>query len=258
MQMLTNEKVLEDLRLWLLGLLPEQESRSLEERLITDSELYEELFIVEEELIDEYIAGRLRADERAAFESYFMNSPERQEQFRIANALSVYIGDAKETESSAEVMLPEPVYAKANQPRFRWPLGVMALAAAAVVIVAMVWVPGILQPVSPGRSLSVMLTPGGQTREGGTVQRITIPPETDTLELDLKLTRNDFQKYRATLLNSEGGTVQVNENLTGPTLRVYVRTQQTPPGEYQLKVDGVNAEGSFESVDSYRFIVQAR
>src|SRR5204863_7336470 len=31
-------------------------------------------------------------NERTAFESYFMNSAERQEQFRIANALKIYIG----------------------------------------------------------------------------------------------------------------------------------------------------------------------
>lgn len=240
--MLTNEKAL-DLRPWLLGLLPEQESRSVEERLITDSELYEEVFIVEEELIDDYIAGRLSADERAAFESYFMNSPERQEQFRIANALRVYIGDAKDTESSAEV-------------RSRWPFAAISLAAAALVIVALVWLAVSLQPGGTGKSLSVVLTPGGQTREGGTVQRITIPPGTDTLELDLRLTRNDFQKYRATLLNSEGGTVQISENLTGPTLRVSVGTQQTPPGEYQLKVDGLNPNGTFESADSYRFSIK--
>ena len=237
--MLTNEKAQEDLRLWLLGLLPEQESQSLEERLITDSELYDELFIVEEELIDGYIAGQLSADERSAFESYFMNSPDRQEQFRIANALRVYIGDAKETESTTEV-------------KSRWPFAAMSLVAAAVVIAALVWT---WQPASTGKSLSVVLTPGGQTREGGTVQRITIPPDTDTLDLDLKLTRNDFQQYRATLLNSDGGTVQIHENLSGPTLRFSVRTQQTPAGEYQLKVDGRNADGTFESADSYRFTV---
>ena len=240
--MLTNEKAQVDLRLWLLGLLAEQESRSLEERLITDSELYHELFIVEDELIDDYIAGRLSADERSAFESYFMNSPERQEQFRIANALRVYIGDAKETESSEEV-------------KRRWPFAAMSLAAAALVIAALVWLAVSLQPGGTGKSLSVVLTPGGQTREGGTVQRITIPPDTDTLDLDLKLTRNDFQKYRATLLNSDGGTIQINENLSGPTPRFSVKTQQTPPGEYQLKMDGVNADGTFESADSYRFIV---
>jgi hypothetical protein len=240
--MQTNERALEELRLWLLGLLPEQESRSMEERLITDSELYEEVFIVEEELIDDYIAGRLSADERSAFESYFMNSPERQEQFRIANALRVYIGDAKETES--------PVAVKS-----RWPFASMALAAAAVVIVALVWLAVTLQPARTGKSLGVVLTPGGQTREGGTVQRITIPPDVDTLDLDLKLTRNDFQKYRATLLNADGGAIQINDNLSGPTLRVSVRTKQTPPGEYQLKVDGLNSNETFESADSYRFII---
>lgn len=251
--MLTDDKVLEDLRRWLLGLLPEQESRVLEERLIIDSELYEELFIVEEELIDDYIAGRVSAAERAAFQSYFMNSPERQEQFRIANALRVYIGDTKETEPPAEVT--PAVYANVSQSRSRWPLASISLLAAALVIVAMVWFAVRLQPASTGRSMSVVLTPGGQTREGGTVQRITIPPDTDTLELDLKLTRNDFQKYRATLLNSDGSAVQINDNLSGPTPRVSVKTQQTPPGEYQLKVDGLNADGSFESTDSYRFIV---
>ena len=242
--MLTNEKTLEDLRLWLLGLLPEQESRSLEERLITDSELYDEVFIVEEELIDDYIADRLSADERKAFESFFMNSPERQEQFSIANALRVYIGDAKETETQS---LPEV--------KRRWPFAAISLAAAALVIVALVWLAVSLRPGSTGRSLSVVLTPGGQTRESGTVQRIAIEPGTDSLDLNLKLTRNEYQKYRATLLNSDGGTIQINDNLSGPTPLVSIRTQQLPPGEYQLKVDGLNANGTFESADSYRFIV---
>ena len=238
--MLVNEKALEELRLWLLGLSSEQESRSFEERLITDSELYEEVFIVEEELIDDYIAGRLSADERKAFESYFMNSPERQEQFRIANALRVYIGDAKVTEPVMEV-------------KRRWPFAAMSLAAAAVVIAALVWI----WPGTTGKSYNVVLTPGGQTREGGIAQQqITIPPDTDTLDLDLKLTRNDFQKYRATLLNSDGGTIQTTDNLTGPTLRFSVKAQQTPPGEYRLKVDGINADGTSESADSYRFSVK--
>jgi hypothetical protein len=237
---LTNEKAVAEVRPWLLGLLPEQESRSLEERMITDSGLYEEVFIVEEELIDDYIAGRLSVDERKAFESYFMNSAERQEQFRIANALRVYIGDAKKIESATEV-------------RRRWPFAAMSLAAAAVVIAALVW----LQPGGIGKSYSVVLTPGGPTRDSGPApQQITIPPDTDTLELDLKLTRNDFQKYRATLLNADGGTIQTTDNLTGPTPRFSVRTQQTPPGDYQLKVDGVNPNGTFESADSYRFSIK--
>ena len=168
-----------------------------------------------------------------------MNSPERQEQFRIANALRVYIGDAKVTEPVTDV-------------KRRWPFAAMSLAAAAVVIAALVWI----WPGSTGKSYNAVLTPGGQTREGGTAQQqITIPAGTDTLELDLKLTRNDFQKYRATLLNSEGGTIQIKE-LTGPTLRFSVRTQQIPSGEYQLKVDGINPNGTSESADSYRFSIK--
>jgi anti-sigma factor RsiW len=266
--MQTDETVQEDLKQWLLGLLPQQESHSMEERLITDAALYEELFIVEDELIDDYLAGRLSANEREAFESYFMNSPERQEQFRIANALRVYIDDSKQDVSNPQLAKPPPhesSLAPATPADRRWgffrkPIAAVSLAAAALLVVTFAWLALSLRSPSSGNSLSVFLTPGVQTREGGSVQTVTLPPGTESLQLHLRLTRNDFQKYRATLVNSEGNVVQTSENLSplsdagGPTIQFSVRAGQLPPGEYRLKLDGV-AGGTFESADSYRFVV---
>jgi len=259
--MQTDKTVQEDLRRWLLGVLPQQESNALEERLITDTALYEELLIVEDELIDEYLAGGLTADEREAFDSYFMNSPERQEQFRIANALRFYIDESKEDVSNRQLANATPVkLADHRRAWFRMPVAAVSLAAAAVLVVALVWLAPSLRSPSSGNSLSVFLTPGGQTREGGSVQTITVPPRTEFLQLHLRLARNDFQTYRATLVNSEGNVVQTTENLRplsedrGPTIQLSVRAKQTPPGEYQLKLDGF-AGGKFESADSYRFVI---
>jgi hypothetical protein len=258
--MQTDKTVQEDLRRWLLGLLPQQESQSLEERLITDTALYEELLIVEDELIDEYLAGGLTADEREAFESYFMNSPERQEQFRIASALRFYIDESKQDVSNQQFVNAAPVkLADHRRAWFRMPVAAVSLAAAAVLVVALVWLAPSLRSPS-GNSLSVFLTSGVQTRESGSVQTITVPPGTEFLQLHLRLARNDFQTYRATLVNSEGNVVQTTENLrpsagnTEPTIQLSVRAKQTPPGEYQLKLDGF-AGGKFESADSYRFVV---
>ena len=269
--MQTDETVQEDLRRWLLGLLPQQESHSLEERLVTDSALYEELLIVEDELIDAYLAGGLAATERDAFESYFMNSTERQEQFRIANALRVYIKDSKVEVSDqqlANAQPHEPSLPPAKVIARRWglfqrPVTAVFAAAAALLIVTFVWLAVSLRSPSSGNSLSLFLTPGGQTREGGSVQMINLPPGTAFLQLHLRLTRNDYQKYRVTLVNSDGNVIQTNENLIpvaeggGTTIQFSVRAEHTPPGEYQLKLDGV-AGGRFESADSYRFIVIAQ
>ena len=258
--MQTEKTVQEDLRRWLLGLLPQQESQSLEERLITDTALYEELLIVEDELIDDYLAGGLTASEREAFDSYFMNSPERQEQFRIANALRLYIDESKQDVSNQQFANAAPVKAADRRwTLFRTPVAAVSLAAAVLLVVALVWLALSLHSPSSGNSLSVILTPGGQTREGGSVQTVIVPPGTEFLQLHLRLARNDFQTYRATLVNSEGNVVQTTENLrpsagTEPTIQLSVKAEQTPPGEYQLKLDG-SAGGKFESADSYRFVV---
>lgn len=260
MAMQTEEKLHGDIRQWLLGLLPQQESYSLEELLITDAALYEELHIVEDELIDEYLGGTLTTNEREAFESYFINSPERQEQFRIANALKVYIDDSKQDASDSPPLESSVAPAESRWTPFRKAIAVVSMAAAVLLIVVLGWYLLLVGSPSPSNSLSVILTPAVQTRAGGPVQTVRVPLGTRYLHLQLKLARNDYQKYRVTVVNSDGNVVQANENLTpstdtgGPAVQFYVSASQMPPGEYQLKLDGV-ADGKFESADGYRFVV---
>src|SRR5436190_20781993 len=139
----TDQNVSSDLKLWLLGLLPEQQSQFLEQRLITDELFYEELFIVEDELIDDYLAGKLTDNQRTAFESYFMNSAERQEQFRIANALKTYIGGDTKLDPSIQTR-PDTSHNKPGAAVFHWmfsskPIPTISLVAASLFICALVW-----------------------------------------------------------------------------------------------------------------------
>jgi CHAT domain-containing protein len=60
----------------------------LELRLLTDASYSEELDIVENELIDQYLEGALSHEERAQFELNCLNTPERKEKLRFATALS--------------------------------------------------------------------------------------------------------------------------------------------------------------------------
>lgn len=271
----------EDIRRYLLGLLPQERQQPLEERLLTDNRLFEELLIVEDELIDQYLAGALTERERGEFEAHFMNAPERQQQVRFANAFRrSYVAGKSAVAGEASAEEPPVESAPVNEPGrqrlslLSWP-GVRrnpvltySLAAAALVLVCGVsWiaVTSLRPHEEPRQVISlIMLTPGGTTRGGGDVQQVVIPAGTDAVRLRLRLAAGEFQSYQTTLLTADGDTVATSVNLKPERadgvqfVGVSVPAQNMPPGDYQLLLTGVNPDGSSESADSYRFKVLAR
>ena len=79
------------IRRYLLGLLAEEQSRHVEERLLTDDEFHEELSLSEDELIDDYLSGDLTPAERESFAAHFLSAPERQRKLSFARALRKYV-----------------------------------------------------------------------------------------------------------------------------------------------------------------------
>jgi CHAT domain-containing protein len=98
-----------DLRRYLLGLLPEGAAlRELEERLLDDADFQEETVRAESALIDEYVMGALPADEIAAFEGHFLAHPTRREQLRLARALRAYAQENAPQAQTAPAVAPAP------------------------------------------------------------------------------------------------------------------------------------------------------
>ena len=54
---------------------------------MTEDGFFEELLLVEEELIDDYIGDQLSLDERQSFEQHFLSTSGRHGQLRFAQAL---------------------------------------------------------------------------------------------------------------------------------------------------------------------------
>jgi hypothetical protein len=91
------------LKPYLLGDLNPDEQERLERRLMVDSDVFEELRRVEDELIDDYLEGGLAGRERERFENFFLAAPERKQKLRFAKSLKRYVAAHKQAES------PEPV-----------------------------------------------------------------------------------------------------------------------------------------------------
>ena len=84
----------DNVRRYLLRQLSDAEQQDLELRFFSDDELAEELEIVEDELIDEYLAGELSETEHAGFEQYFLAHPERKRKLAAGEALQRYFATA--------------------------------------------------------------------------------------------------------------------------------------------------------------------
>lgn len=275
--MQVDSKDQERLRQYLLGSLPLEERQPFEERLLTDGEFFEELLIVEDELVDHYLSGELTEAERESFETYFCVAPERREKVRFARALKKYVDNAAEAQTenfiTAAVPRSEPIPAfvstEQKQPFFSfWPRNPIlsySLAATLVLVIGAVsWMalnrlknPGLEEP---GQVLAVVLTPG-LTRDGGEIKKISIPPGTGTLQLRLELSKADYSSYRAELLTSERVSIAIREGLqaetspTGKFITLPISRSSIKRDDYSVKLGGKRPDGSYEDVTSFVFRV---
>lgn len=266
------------IRQYLLGQLPQEDSARLEERLLSDSDFFEELLIAEEELIDEYLGGDLSQAERPGFETHFLVAPERQGKLRFGRALHQYMDAAASSEllkdyaaenlsdENPDVAKPPPKRGFSFLP-FSNPLVSYSLAAVAVLIIfAFSWVAlkNVRTPLrNPGNVLAVALEPG-LTRDSGEIKKFTNPPDSDTIRLQLALPDNQYQSYKAVLQNSNGDILLTKSNIKAqsanghPALQVDLIPNLIPPGDYRITVSGLTADGNSESVSSYSFRVLSK
>ena len=262
---------LKAIRRYLLGQLPPAELPQLEERLLNDGEFYEELLIVEDELVDDYLTGELSASERVEFERFFLSTPERIHKVRFGRALKKYVTVSPALESSGIIDGPDSEFADrfARKPkRSWWPFfrldPVLAYSLAAIVTLAAIgiswWViKGRFAATPQGTVFAVALNPGGTRDDQATPQRFAIPPGTGTVRLRLQLMKNEYQSYAAVLNDLNGVVILRRDNLKieadngPPAVVVDIASGSLPPDDYLLKLSGITADGSSEGVGSYYF-----
>ncbi len=93
---------------YLLGELSEEERTKFEIRYLADDSLFEQMLLVKEDLIDDYVRQRLDAATREKFERHFLATPEGRQEIAFAHALRVKLNE-EETEKTEQrqFKLPE-------------------------------------------------------------------------------------------------------------------------------------------------------
>lgn len=83
---------------YLLGELSEEQQVEIEDRAFSDKEYLATITAVENDLIDEYVRGDLKAADRQRFESRFLASAERRKRVEFAKALRTVVSESISTE----------------------------------------------------------------------------------------------------------------------------------------------------------------
>jgi len=263
MQDVSEATTSEKIREYLLGNLAEDGSAEVERQLLDDDQFFEELLIIEDELVDQYFAGRLTDGEKLQFETHFLVAPERLARLRFSKVFNRYLELNDSPTLKSEILSGSSIEQMGKPSRgFYWPFQRPLVAVSLSLAILFVscttyWLlsrrGGNLE--STQKVVSVGLMPG-TLRSGGTTQRVEITPDAGRLQLELGLGSVDFSAYRAELL-AEGETVNVFEGLKPITTngRHHVVVSTSPPanGDYQVKLSGVSSSGQLELVNSYTF-----
>jgi len=117
---------------YLLGQLGESEQEHVEQTYLADQDWQERLAIAEDELIDDYVGGKLGATDRAAFEKHFLNSPHRHERVAFARAWQQL---TRATPSVSPAALPSP----ASRPWRERPVAWLLRAATVLLLIGSTW-----------------------------------------------------------------------------------------------------------------------
>ncbi len=155
------------LRRYVLGELEEGLRAELEELLITDTEAFEALGVIEDELIEEYLDGTGSAAQRQTFEQNFLTSPERSRRLRLARALK------ERAVRQERAQAPAPFVAKSLFPASRWQWVPSGLAASlAVSLIANAWLASRIVQMKPAVSLPA---PAPSVRPEAATVRVVVP-----------------------------------------------------------------------------------
>ena len=240
------------IRDYLLGNLSDEHQQQLEERLMTEDDLFEEYEIAKGELIEEYRGGELTPKEHRWFELNYLASPEGKHRYTFVAALECLERPtpAPQPPSLFERFL---TFIKTSG----WAIPTAATAALAVVIAI-----GLFGQLTPQTSFAVTLRNSALTRgpsdDNSLPVKFTLPANTGEVKASLPLPRSfpPQTTFRALLDNRTEKTAVKIDGYTDRVVTVVIPAKQLPHGEYALELTAILANGTEEAIPGdYRFVV---
>ena len=242
----------ETARQYLLGQLSDDQQGKFEQRLLSEDELSQEFDVTTEELVDEYLDGRLTQKEAEWFEQNFLASPEGKRSHRFATTFHRYISNNQHKTNKrtlaqrlAAFLTPRGV-----------PLRAIASLAVVVVVVGIFWY---ARTPSPRSFATLTLTNSPITRSGGgEVARIKVKEDALRVKLVLPATTTPGVSYRAELIDGSGQNRTLEPiGQDARSVSVEIPSSWLTPGQYAITLSTITSDNTAQRIPgSYQFIIE--
>lgn len=278
----------EEIKKYLLGGMDDAGRERFEKRVIADLDYKDAVSVVEDELMEDFIADGLSEGERRDFVKHLLVTPQQRQRLRDLRALHDYFrhpsalkAKAAAGGTAARLRFWRRVAGRLWQggrlsPKAATAVLTVALAAG-VFLGARYWLNStqanwsvafreewvrLNDPQSPAPPSSsaapVTLTPT-LIRSGREMTRVVAPAGTETVQVQLRLPPEQHSSYRVTLRPVDGKEAFPLPPLPPQTvdgnrlLFLNIPVKLLPRGDYELQLSGIGANDTSINLNSYNF-----
>jgi hypothetical protein len=266
------------LREFLLGKLTGEDRERIEGWFLTDSQMSERVLALEQELIDDYLEDGLSQGDKERFVSRYARTDEQRRKLRITAAIKDWA--VTEARASHQATPAVSIWSRLwtwlrFKPRFVIPIAVTTVVAA---VFAIVWLngrieqrkhfaieqelaqlnsPTSLREVLPN-TISEDLRPVS-LRGAETQAELHMSAESRFVELHLPWIQSErYSTYQAEvrrLRDRESFKIPNLQSQNDGSIRLRLPAQILTPGNYQINLTGVAADGTLSFSEEYSFVV---
>ena len=218
-----------EVTLYLLGQLRDEDEERLELRLLTDPAFGEDFDTVVDEITDKYVGDEFQGEERKRVEQYFLRSAERQNKVRFACEL------LRQAAVPAEPGWWERASLVWNRQALSLRFATIFATLVIMVGVAMLLIPP-RNPTSPAYASIVLKI---STAERSAAPEVpTVKPQPGAAGIRIELTLPDqvppAKSYRVNLTGEQGSRDVPVAEQNARSVVVIVPTGEIPPGSYAI------------------------
>jgi hypothetical protein len=235
-------------RRYLLGDLTGSDQEHCEEKFMTGDTSLAELEVAEDELLDEYLAGRLTADEREQFERHFLSTPERQKKLRFAKVFRRYVAAHQPAPAVTASRIPPSLFNLQT-----WPARIAIVAT--LLVMAGFWLYMRSGSVMPSYA-TVTLSISTSTRSAGANDTtVALPDSAGSLRVILLLPEDAIaQNYRVDLESDNGETIPTSVIEQKPdSLIIEIPNQKLQRRQYVVRLFKVSNQGGEQRIPGNYF-----
>ncbi len=266
---------LEKIRQYLLGALPEPEQTALENEYLNDDERFEQMLAVETELVDGYVRGTLTGRDLQQFEAHYLAHPDRRARTRFAQALHNKLN--QQAAALAERPAQQISWWQKLQDLVQLGNLQLGLASAAALLLLSIGIGAFFLlrrdetdtqytavTETPSPLPSVVVQPSVEPTPTSPTPRLRLAPEVDYARLQVKIRRQGYPSYRASLSFGAGAEVWQKQGLKSnvrdaeEVITLTIPASQLAAGDYILTLRGVTKAGEVEDVSKSSFQIERK